>query len=260
MKMIKLILQILFPIFILIQPVYSQNDQDKSKKNNLPPIEYNIKSTPLLWFNNNDHLLLSNKIPITGLGVKYPDYSVTSLINFNRIMHQDFDYNYLSQPEIMRNQPLIHDFNKSNTDRLFDNFTISGSSIKSTYVGLGEYSKLGIGLKWNPYSKLSVDVGSFFIRQYNFRFELRSDLYGINTKTNYDLTDKLQFNIYGQYIESPRSNFFKGNILFPNSNIGSSLLYKVKKQTQIELGVKYQYYEFKNIWDIGSVSKISFGF
>lgn len=258
--MIKLIVSILSPIFIMIQPLYSQNDQDENKKNNLLPIEYNIKSTPVLQFDNTDHLLVTHEFSITPFMVRYPNYSATSSINLNRIMNQDFDYNYLLKLEITRSQPLMYDFNKSKTDWIFNNFFISRGSSKTTYLGLGEYFQFGVGLKWKPSNKFSVDAGSFFSRQYNHFSGLRSDIYGLNTRTHYDLTDKLQFNIYGQYVGFSRSNFFYGNTLFPNSNIGSSLSYKVKNQTQIEVGVKYQYNENRKIWDVESASKISIGF
>jgi hypothetical protein len=255
--MAKLMLQLIL-LSILTEPIHSQNEQNEN--HTTPLNRYSFKDTSSFRFINSAYLLQNLSIPINNLMTRNLNYSYKGSINFKKKINSENEYNYLLQPEITRNHPLIYDFNKSKSDLLFGRFYICSNSLKRTYIGLGEYLQLGGALEWKPYNKISIDAGSFFFRQYNYFSGLRSDIYGIHTKTKYDLTSKLQFSIYGQYIGTSSSNFFYGNTLFPNSSIGSSLLFKVKKQTQIDVGVKYQYYENKKIWDLESASKVSIGF
>ena len=255
----KSILPLLFSMIILVQPAYSQNEKDKNPNPDIFLYENNFRDTSIQRFAKTNHLLLNRKLPVAGLANTLGFSALNPLI-FKTETHQQFEYNYLLQPEITRNQPLLHDYNNSTIIGLFSKFSVSSTSIKKTYIGMGEYLLMGANLKWEPYSRLSVVAGGLFSRQYNYFTGSRSDVYGINTETRYNLTSKLQFNIYGQYVGSMGSGLFFGNVLFPNSNIGSSLLFKVKNQTQIDLGVKYQYYENKKSWDMVSASKISVGF
>jgi len=248
--------------FLYILPLLSQNNQKEGSHNKLDSLitENNLVHSFIPRFVNNDLVFPRLKIPISHL-------KVTNACSFEAItIYEDkvlttYNYNnFLLQPEIKRNQPLLSDFNKTQTNRLFNNFYINSGSRQTIYVAYGEYFQINGALQWLPNSRFSIDVGGFLSRQYNFVSALRSDILGTNIRTSYALTDKIQFNILGQYISPSKKNFFYGNSFFPNSSIGSSLLFKYKNNTQVDMGVKYRYYENTMNWNLESVGKISIGF
>jgi hypothetical protein len=168
--------------------------------------------------------------------------------------------NYSTRFQFIENQPIICNFYKLQINRIFDKFYIYSSSRQVTHIGYSEYFQISGSVRWMPYNGLSFDAGGFLCRQINTLSTIHSDIKGINTQIRFFVTDKIQFNIFGQYIVPTEQNIFYGYALSPNSNIGSSLSYKCRKNMQIDVGVKYQNYESNKSWDKESGGKIKVGF
>lgn len=248
--------------FLCISPLFSQNNQTEGNLNKLDSLatENTIVHSYIPRFAADNLVSPSLKIPTIHFKVlnAYPFEAIAA--TQGKVITNNNSYNFAFQPEKNRNQPLLNDFNKAQTNRIFDRFYINSSSSQTTHVAYGEYFQIRGALQWLPNSRFSVDLGGSFSRQYNFVSALRSDILGANARTTYSLTDKIQFNIFGQYIYPSKGNFFNGNSFFPNSSFGSSLLFKYKNSTQVDMGVKYRYYENKMNWNLESVGKISVGF
>jgi len=253
---------ILISVFVFILPIFSQNDQ----------IEIEIKPTDSLSIENNSNYGLIQNISsrdflLPALKINFNHFSPYNSFSFdvktippNKAITFNNKYTYEIHPEISGYQPFIRDFYKSKTDKLFNRFSVSRGSRQVTYPGLGEYFQISGALRWMPNKNLSLDIGGFFAREYNYLSTFRSDISGVNGQMIYYLTDNLQFNIFGQYVAPSQKNIFNGNALFPNSTIGGSLLYKGKGNMQIEVGSKYQYYQNQRSWNAESGGKILFGF
>lgn len=257
---------ILLIVFLdLISPAFSQNDhlEDKQTKFHLSTIidksnnRFNelILRTPNLTY-------FSTELPVTannlGLQNSYP-FDANSFFK-HREISSDKAYNYLLQPENVRNQPLMRDFNKSQVNGIFGRLSLYSNGRRSTYIGIGEYFQISSAFRWTPSNGFSLDIGGFFCRQHDYFSASRSDIWGVNNQLGYYLTNKLQLNIWGQYVFPSERNMFYGNPLFPNSNIGGSLSYKSNKPIKLEVGSKYQYYESNKKWNAESGGKISVGF
>lgn len=188
------------------------------------------------------------------------------LFNFKPYILNNFDLNstlaipFNSNSEDMGSKPSLHNYSRSISNNIINGLSLYSGSCKNEYLNYGEFFRIDGAIQWLPNSRFSFKVGGFFCRQFNFFTSSRSDVIGLNTQTSYALTNKIQFNIYGQYVAPSEQNIFKGNSFFPNSNIGSSFLFKLKNNTNLDMGVKYRYYENKMNWNVESVSKISIGF
>jgi hypothetical protein len=257
---------ILLIVFLgLISPAFSQNDQleDKQIKFNSPTIinksnnSFNdlILRKPNLTYFSPELYVTANNLELQNSH----SFDTNSFFKHREISSYT-EYNYLLQPEIVRNQPLMHDFNKSQVNGIFGRLSLYSNGRRSTFIGIGEYFQISSAFRWTPSNRFSMDIGGFFCRQFDYFSASRSDIRGVNNQLSYYLTDKLQLNIWGQYVFPSEQNIFYGNTLFPNSNIGGSLSYKGKKPIKLEVGTKYQYYESKKNWNAESGGKISVGF
>jgi hypothetical protein len=157
--------------------------------------------------------------------------------------------------------PLSFDFNNTQTDRLTNRFFIFSNGQKVIHAGLGDYTKLSSSLGWQPSKTFTIAAGGFVGRQFEFATLTQHDIMGASFRTKYDLTDKVQFNSWGQYANSGDGNTLAGfNTLFPHSGIGSSVSVKIKTLSKIEGGVEYQYNESTKVWNLESQGKISLHF
>lgn len=246
-----------FTIMLLcFLPAFSQNNRTDGEPKGIDSLSIdNSLNYGIIHGVTNDGLLFMRlKVPASNLKTpgSYP-FKVKALPIYG-------NYNFLLESEFRRGQPLTNDFIKTQANQIFSKLYLYSGSRQVTHIAYGEYYQINGALRWVPNSRLSVGVGSFFSRQYDYLTAARSDVLGINTKTSYNLTNKIQFNIFGQYTTPSQNSFFNGNPLFPNSSVGSSLLFNLKNKTQIDMGVKYRYYENKMSWNMESVGKISVGF
>ncbi|HUX53732.1 MAG TPA: hypothetical protein VMV56_04920 [Williamwhitmania sp.] len=249
-------------MFLCVLPAFSQNDGTEGKLKNIDSlsIDNNLNYGIAHGVTDDGLFFLRLKAPISNFKTINSYSFDTKEIYQDKALPIYSNYNFLLQSEFRKGQPLANDFIKTQANKIFNKLYLYSGSRQVTHIAYGEYYQINGGLRWLPNNKLSVDVGSFLSRQYDYVTAARSDILGINTKTSYNLTNKIQFNIFGQYTAPSQKNFFYGNSLFPNSTVGSSLLFNLKNRTQIDMGVKYRYYENKMSWNIESVGKISVGF
>lgn len=157
--------------------------------------------------------------------------------------------------------PSTFDFDHAQTDRLSSLFFIFSNGQKVTHAGLGEFIQLSSSFGWQPAKKLTIAVGGLVGRQFAFATLNQHDIMGTSLKTSYDITDKVQFNNWGLYINSGEGTTLAGfNTLFPHSGIGSSVSVKIKNLSKIEGGVEYQYNESTKVWNLESQGRISLHF
>jgi len=160
------------------------------------------------------------------------------------------------------NNALPFEFNNTQKDQITNRFFILSKGKKTTYMGLGGYTQLSSSLGWQSSKKLTIDGGVFVVQQFESTTLSQRNMMGVGIRTKYDLTDKVQFNSWGQYASSgENNNTLAGfNSLFPHSGIGSSVSVRIKSLSKIEGGVEYQYNESTKVWNLESQGKISLHF
>lgn len=161
---------------------------------------------------------------------------------------------------LTNNKYSLNDFYRSTLNKTNRNIQFSTGSTKNTVLGYGEYILISENLFWNPNKKIEFEIGGFLGKQFDFFDKTQSNIVGLNTQSIFSISNDIQFKVWGEYVNSFKSNQFKGNPFFPNTNVGSSFLFNLKNKTQLDVGVKYRYYENKMNWNLESVSKISIGF
>lgn len=168
---------------------------------------------------------------------------------------------YFSFDGFATHNPFVFDFNNIQTAQLNNRLFIFSKGQKVTHVGLGEYTQLSSSLGWRPSNKLTVATGGFVCRQFAFATLTRQDIIGASIKTRYNITNKVEFNSWGQYMNSGGGDSFAGfNTLFPHTGIGSSISVKIKNLSKIEGGAEYQYNESTKVWNLESQGKLSLHF
>ena len=160
------------------------------------------------------------------------------------------------------NNALPFEFNNVQKDQITNRFFILSKGKKTTYMGLGGYTQLSSSLGWQSSNKLTIDGGVFIVQQFEFATLSQRNMMGVGIRTKYDLTDKVQFNSWGQYANSGANNntLVGFNTLFPHSGIGSSVSVRIKSLSKIEGGVEYQYNESTKVWNLESQGRISLHF
>ena len=159
------------------------------------------------------------------------------------------------------NSALTFEFNNTQKDQLNNRFFVLSKGKKTTYMGLGGYTQLSSSLGWQSSKKLTIDGGVFVVQQFESATLSQRNMMGVGIRTKYDLTDKVQFNSWGQYASSGENNTLAGfNSLFPHSGIGSSVSVRIKSLSKIEGGVEYQYNESTKVWNLESQGRISLHF
>ncbi|MGE0079545.1 MAG: hypothetical protein AB7S48_16915 [Bacteroidales bacterium] len=161
---------------------------------------------------------------------------------------------------LTNNEYSFNDFSRSTFNRTNGNIQFSTGSTKNTVLGYGEYILISKKLQWNPDKNFELEVGGFLGKQFNFFDKSQSNIVGLNAQSIFSLNNSIQFKVWGEYVSPFKQNQFKGNPFFPNTNVGSSFLFNLKNKTQLDVGVKYRYYENKMNWNLESVSRISIGF
>lgn len=168
---------------------------------------------------------------------------------------------YFSYSEFATYNPLPFEFNNVQKDQITNRFFILSKGKKTTYMGLGGYTQLSSSLGWQSSKKLTIDAGGFVVQQFESATLSQRNMMGASIGTKYDLTDKVQFNSWGQYASSDENNTLAGfNSLFPHSGIGSSVSVRIKSLSKIEGGVEYQYNESTKVWNLESQGRISLHF
>lgn len=139
----------------------------------------------------------------------------------------------------------------------------STTFIVPKYPGVGDYQNFGGKLgRFRITEKLTVDYGAFISAQYAFLLSSKQIVVGSNYLLQYSLTNKLQFQSWGQYVTPGKSDDLTFDLMdfFPKSHFGAGLLYDSNRKTQINMGVEYQYDPLNKLWMPESGGKIRINF
>lgn len=78
---------------------------------------------------------------------------------------------------------------------------------------------------------------------------------------NYDITNKLQLSVYGQYmLNNSEDPFLSSDNHLSKTNAGSFLNYNPKENSKIGVGIEYQYDQRENKWKSEGKGRVSIGF
>ena len=113
--------------FSYILPLFSQNNQNEGRLNKLDSLatENNLVHSYILKFVNDDLVFPRLKIPISHFNVPNAYPFEANTISQYKVLTTYNSYNFLLQLGIKRNQPLLNDFNKTQTNRIFNRFYIN---------------------------------------------------------------------------------------------------------------------------------------
>lgn len=162
---------------------------------------------------------------------------------------------------MLRYNPAIWNYNLNDTTKWSTYLSLIPFNQQTTHIGVGEYNNIGTSLLWSPTNKLSINTSVFISKQFGYIFPSRQTLCGTEIMLSYALTDKLLFRIWEQYVTPGKNDLFLNmNNLFPKTNIGADLQYKVNQKIGIGVGIEYQYDKKESTWKSESGGKVKIGF
>lgn len=194
----------------------------------------------------------------------------TGISNPTRILNDGFKKTLLLDnttltrklsPGLYQNNPLMWNHDISDTTKLSSRFSVTPMNNQTTHIGLGSYNNIGASLNWKSTDELSLEGSAFISRQLGYMSFSQKVVYGASLGVNYNLTDKCQLNLRGQYV-APGMNdpFLKKSNLFPTTNIGAELQFTPQKNLKIVTGVVYQHNQLEQKWETKSGGKVTIGF
>jgi len=125
--------------------------------------------------------------------------------------------------------------------------------------GLGYYNNIGISSLWVPIDNLFLEGGTFISLQKSPNS--CEVLYGVRGELNYNLTELLQFKLWGQYISPSNNDPFKEiSELYPRTSIGGTLIGEPAKNVKVGIGIEYQHNQINQKLESRSGGKITVGF
>jgi len=135
----------------------------------------------------------------------------------------------------------------------------SSSLFLPVFPGLGDYHNFGGTLgSFKMTNKLTLDYGATISAQYGYLFSSKQIVFGGNFLLHYFLTNKLQFQTWGQLLSTGNSSdpTFNMRTFFPTSNFGAGLQYDSNEKTKIKVGIEYQYDQSDKTWKAESGGKV----
>ncbi len=135
----------------------------------------------------------------------------------------------------------------------------SSSILLPMYPGLGDYQNFGGTLgSFNITHRMALDYGAFISAQYGYLFSSKQIVLGSNFLLRYAITNKLQFQTWGQYVTPGNSSdpTFNMRTFFPTTNFGAGLQYDSNEKTKIKVGIEYQYDQSDKTWKPESGGKV----
>lgn len=139
----------------------------------------------------------------------------------------------------------------------------SSSLFLPVYFGMGDYQNFGGTLgSCKMTNKLTLEYGAIISAQYGYLFSTKQIVFGGNFLLHYALTNKLQFQTWGQFLTPGNSSdpTFKIRKFFPTTNFGAGLQYDSNEKAKIKVGIEYQYDQSDKTWKAESGSKVSLKF
>lgn len=175
----------------------------------------------------------------------------------------------LATPELWNNDESLHGIL---IDRIIANFNFNrelkfinalkrdaSSMFLPMYSGLGDYQNFGGTLgNFNITNRLAIDYGAFISAQYGYLFSSKQIVLGSNFLLRYAITNKLQFQTWGQYVTHGNSSdpTFNLRTFFPTTNFGAGVQYDSNEKTKIKVGIEYQYDQSDKTWKPESGGKV----
>jgi len=189
--------------------------------------------------------------------------SLTHAFLTHKLSTDSYQNNLISNPfaSMQKSNPLMWNHDISDTTKLSPHFSVTPTNSQTTYVGLGSYNNIGTTLKWQPTGELALEGSAFISRQLGYMSFSRQVVYGASLGVNYNLTDKCQLNLRGQYV-APGMNdpFLNKSNMFPKTNIGAELQFTPQKNLKFVTGVEYQHNQLEQKWETKSGGKVTIGF
>jgi len=127
------------------------------------------------------------------------------------------------------------------------------------FSGLVDYQNFGGTLRsFNITNRLVLDYGAFISAQYGYLLSTKQVVLGSNFLLHYAITNKLQFQTWGQYVTPGNSSdpTFNMRTFFPTTNFGTGLQYDSNEKTKIKVGIEYQYDQSDRTWKPESGGKV----
>lgn len=129
---------------------------------------------------------------------------------------------------------------------------------KYTYQNLGSYiSAFGaVGLRIN--SKLSIMGGLLALKQFT---GIHSDRSGTRFLFRYQLSDRVNFDIWGQYLTDVLNDVSRSSYrLLPKAEAGAAATMKIGNNSQVGVTTRYQYDPYKEKWNSESSGNVKINF
>ena len=135
----------------------------------------------------------------------------------------------------------------------------SSSLFMPMFPGVGNYQNFGGTLgSFSITNRLAIDYGASISAQYGYLFSTKQIVLGNNFLLRYAITNKLQFQTWGQYVMPGNSSdpTFNMRTFFPTTNFGAGLQYDSNEKTKIKVGIEYQYDQSDKTWKPESGGKV----
>ncbi len=202
---------------------------------------------------------IENRLKRNLTGISDDGYKKRLLLD-NASMTNTF-MSHKSPIDSYQNNLLMWNYKISDTTKLSPHFSVTPTNSQTTYVGLGSYNNIGTTLKWQPTDELALEGSAFISRQLGYMLFTRQVVCGATLGVNYNLTDKCQLNLRGQYV-APGVNdpFLNKSNMFPKTNIGAELQFTPQKNLKFVTGVEYQHNQLEQKWETKSGGKVTIGF
>lgn len=130
---------------------------------------------------------------------------------------------------------------------------------QKSYLNLASYNLAHAALGSQINNRLSLRGGLLAIKQFTNNALHGTDRSGAKFNINYFATDRLEFNIWGQYLTDSyqTSNM---NYLLPQTGVGASATVHLGGGSQFDVGTEYQYDKQKEKWNYNSGGKLKLNF
>lgn len=184
----------------------------------------------------------------------------------NSLLADSLKFNALvfpfSLPGITTTYSTLGAYSRSQPIPLSQSLNFIGSTERIIHMGMGEYTSLSTALRWAPSARLYLSAGTSFHRQFSYTFpKYRQDLLGFNSSIRYNLFKRLHLNVWGQHVLPLNSaTLLFSNPLFLQTKAGSSISAPLNSNSNISVGIEYQYDQNKGMWIPESKGGVKIGF
>jgi hypothetical protein len=153
----------------------------------------------------------------------------------------EYQHNYFMNQFVLENNLRDH-------FRLNDISSISTSHIQSNYIGLGGLNSV-MGIYNFQLSNVGVISAGIYAAKFNIYNSFFNDA-GLNGNFKINLSERINLNLFGQYSITGSKVAISPFIspLYPHSNYGGSLEFKVNNKWGLILGAENEYDVFLRKW------------